>query len=346
MLEACDRLGMYVVDETWDMWYSHKSKYDYATIFAENYQDDIKTLVDRDFNHPSVIMYSIANEVSEPYQQKGVQLAREMVDTIHAMDQNRAVTAGINLFIIHRASKGQGIYKEEGGREETQRSGKKKASGSLFFNIMASMIGNSMNKMANSKQADLVTTPVLDLLDIAGYNYGSGRYPLEGTAHPDRVLVGAETFPQDIFKNWQMVKQYPYLVGDFMWTSWDYLGEAGMGAWTYTDDAKSFEKPYPWRVAGCGAIDILGNPDAASAYAATVWGLRSTPYIGVAPVNHSGQKLTRAVWRGTNAIASWAWQDCEGRRAEIEVYSDAAEVELLLNGTGAVRARYAGRRSL
>ncbi|MDE7187195.1 MAG: glycoside hydrolase family 2 protein, partial [Lachnospiraceae bacterium] len=239
LLDACDKYGMYVMDETFDMWYYHKNKYDYATDFPEWYLKDIGAMVEQDFNHPSVIMYSIGNEVSEPYKPEGVAKAKEMIDFIHGLDRNRAVTAGMNLMIMYMASKGKGIYKEEGGRaREEKKAGKHKkkkeeASGSLFFNLMVSMIGTGMNKQANSDKADQVVSPVLDELDIAGYNYASGRYPLEGTKHPNRIIVGSETFPQDIAKNWAMVKKYPYLIGDFMWTGWDYIGEAAIGSWNY-----------------------------------------------------------------------------------------------------------------
>jgi hypothetical protein len=195
---------------------------------------------------------------------------------------------------------------------------------------MASVVGTSMNNGSNSKAADRITSPCLDALDIAGYNYTSGRYPLEGKAHPNRVIVGTETFPQDIAKNWAMVKKYPYLIGDFVWTAWDYLGEVGLGAWAYTDDARTFNKPYPWLVADAGVIDILGNIGAEVEYAATVWGLRDKPYIGVQPVNHPGMKPIKAVWRGTNAIASWSWKGCEGNKAIVEVYTNADSVRLLL----------------
>ncbi len=188
-----------------------------------------------------------------------------------------------------------------------------------------------MNKQANSKKADQVTSPVLDALDIAGYNYASGRYPLEGKKHPDRIIVGTETFPQDIAKNWNMVKKYPYLIGDFMWTGWDYIGEAAIGAWNY-DGVTMQNVPYPWLLADVGAIDIIGTVGAQAEYAAVVWGERKTPYIGVRPVNHPGKRVSKAVWRGTNAMTSWAWRICDGNKAEVEVYADAAYVQLLLNG--------------
>lgn len=75
ILRACDALGVYIMDETWDMWYSHKSKYDYATEFISHYKEDLEAMVRRDYNHPSVVMYSIGNEVSEPASQKGVALS-------------------------------------------------------------------------------------------------------------------------------------------------------------------------------------------------------------------------------------------------------------------------------
>lgn len=332
MLEACDKYGMYLMDETWDMWYSHKNKFDYASNFEKDWRKDIRSMIERDFNHPSVILYSIGNEVSEPAQEKGVKLAKEMVEYIHSLDRNRAVTGGINLMIISRSAKGKGIYKEDGGRDD---GGKQNAMGgmnSTIFNMITSMVGPGMNKGANGKKADVVTSPVLDALDIAGYNYASGRYPLEGKAHPDRVIFGSETFPQDIYKNWQMVKKYPYLVGDFMWTAWDYLGETGIGAWSYTPDEKAFDKPYPWLLADVGALDLLGNPNGELFLAQAAWGLLKKPAIAVQPVNHHGIKPAKSVWRGTNALPSWSWQGCEGNKAIIEVYADAATVELLLNG--------------
>ncbi len=332
MLEACDRYGMYLMDETWDMWYSHKSAFDYASDFMDNYQEDIRSMVERDYNHPSVIMYSIGNEVSEPAAEKGVRLAQEMTEYIHELDKSRPVSAGMNLMIISRSAKGNGIYKEEGGRDD---GGKQNALGgmsSTMFNLITSMVGTGMNRGANGKKADLVTSPVLDALDIAGYNYASGRYPLEEKAHPDRVILGSETFPQDIYKNWQMVKKYPYLVGDFMWAAWDYLGEAGIGAWAYTADGKAFDKPYPWLLADVGVLDLLGNPNGELYLAQAAWGLLDRPAIAVWPVNHPGVKPAKSVWRGTNALPSWSWRGCEGNKAVVEIYSGAAAVELWLNG--------------
>ena len=332
MLAACDRYGMYVMDETWDMWYQKKNAYDYANEFMEHYHSDIQATIRKDYNHPSVILYSIGNEVSEPAKEKGVQLAKEMVGYCHELDETRPVTAGINLMIVSSSAKGKGVYDEENGGRDDSKEKKVQGMNSTMFNLITSMIGSGMNKAANGKKADLATTPVLDALDIAGYNYASGRYAKEGSLHPDRILCGTETFPQDIAKNWEMVKKYPYLIGDFMWSAWDYLGEAGIGAWGYTPDAKGFDKPYPWILADVGAMDILGNPNGELFWAQAVWGVSDAPKIAVQPVNHPGVKPIKGAWRGTNAIPSWSWSGCEGNPAVVEVYTAGEKVELYLNG--------------
>lgn len=334
LVEACDRHGMYLMDETFDMWYNRKNKFDYGLDFQEWWEKDTRAMVERDYNHPSVILYSIGNEVAEPHEEKGVKTGQAQIDLIHRLDSTRPVTCGVNLMILGRAAKGHGIY-QDGELSTVKKDGKAKKgesqNASLMFNIIASFTGTSMNKGGNSPKVDAIASPFVDSLDIAGYNYGSGRYPLEESQHPKRIIFGSETFPQDISKNWEMVKKYPYLVGDFMWTAWDYLGESGLGAWSYTG-GMPFNRPYPWVLAGTGVIDILGVPDASCRYAAVVWGLADKPVIGVRPVNHPGIRVSKSTWRGTNAIESWAWSGCDGNRAEIEVYAQAAMVELMLNG--------------
>ncbi len=331
MLEACDHYGMYMMDETFDMWYNRKTKFDYGLDFETHWAEDTAEMVNRDYNHPCVILYSIGNEVAEPAERKGIEFAHKQIELIHSLDATRPVTCGVNLMIIRRAAKGQGIYRD--GEQKTgniqQKSDDKVKNGSLAFNIMATFMGTSMNQGGNSSKADTLATPMIDMLDIAGYNYGSGRYPLEGKLHPERIIFGSETFPQDIYKNWEQVKKLPYLLGDFMWTGWDYLGEAGLGAWSYTGGLP-FNRPYPWVLAGAGVIDICGTPDGSCRYASTVWDLEKAPRIAVKPVNHPGVRVSKSVWRGTNAIESWAWKDCTGNKAEVEVYSDAAAVELIL----------------
>lgn len=339
MLEACDALGMYVMDESWDMWYRHKSKYDYAEFFPEGWQADLTALAERDYNHPCVVLYSIGNEVSEPVSEQGLCQEKAMVDLLHKLDPSRPVTGGFNLTILANAAKGQFIYNEEGGLNQDtagSMSGDsarpKMEMNSTLFNKMIQQVGSGMNHAADSDKADQAVSPALDLLDIAGYNYASGRYPLEGDKHPDRVLLGSETFPQEIYQNWEMVLRYPYLVGDFMWTAWDYLGEAGLGGWSCRPDAMGFNKPYPWLLGGAGVISILGDSDGEALYARTVWEENAPPALAVRPANQPQDQLIKSVWRGTNAIPRWSWRGCEGQKTVAEVYARGAQAELLLNG--------------
>lgn len=342
MLKACDKLGMYVIDEAWDMWYQHKSRYDYAADFRNYYRQDIISMVEKDYNHPSVLMYSIGNEVSEPAKTEGIELAKEMVQLCHTLDETRAVTAGLNLMIIANAAKGKEMYQENGGinqdtaedisgGDNQQKMPDMSQMNSTMFNQMTQMVGSSMNHAADGEEADQATAPILDLLDIAGYNYASGRYPLDGKAHPERVIFGSETFPQEIACNWNMVKKYPYLIGDFMWTAFDYLGEAGIGAWSYTMDAMGFEKPYPWLLGGAGVIDLIGHPDGEALYAKTIWDKNDGILMAVTPANHPGEEVLKSAWRGTNAIPSWSWRNCDGNTVCVEVYTKAAHVKLYLN---------------
>ncbi len=332
LLEAADELGMYIMDETWDMWYYHKTPYDYASQWQEHYLEDIMAMTDKDYNHPSVIMYSIGNEVAEPAEDKGLRYEKEMVQCLHMLDPTRPVTGGFNLMIIANAGKEQ-------GDDDLQ---KMNGLNSTMFNMIAQKVGSSMNNYANGRKADEATSPALDALDIAGYNYASGRYSKEGKSHPNRIILGAETFPTDIAKNWQQVQALPYLTGDFMWTCWDYLGEAGLGAWGYTEDSKYFSKPYPWLLADSGAHDILGTPNGEAYLAAAVWHALKRPAICVQPPNHPGTTPYKGAWRGTNSISSWSWNGCEGNKVRVEVFYDCDHVSLYQEGVKKVTRKAKG----
>ena len=127
-----------------------------------------------------------------------------------------------------------------------------------------------------------------------------------------------------------------------MWTAWDYLGEVGLGAWAYTKDGTGFNKPYPWLLADTGALDILGDPNGEMFLAQAAWGQLLKPVIAVQPVNHPGVNPAKMAWRGTNALSSWAWSGCEGNKAIVEVYTDAAVVELFINGKKVGKSKVKG----
>lgn len=336
-VEACDEYGVYLMDEGWDQWFWHKNPYDYADEWREHHLADLDAMVARDYNHPSVIMWSIGNEVSEPSCDEGLAAIDEMVAHLHQADPGRPVTCGINLAILGSAAAGRAVYNAEGDPDADDNAGAGLTSST--FNALTQVIGAGMNYMANLPSYDHACSPALDRLDIAGYNYARGRYALERRAHPQRIIVGSETFHGDVVRNYRAMQRLPYLVGDFTWSAWDYLGEAGCGAWTYGDPDRAFQKSYPWLLAYQGAFDICGHPNAELFLAQTAWGRTTdTPLVAVQPLGHAAA-AARAIWRFSDAIPSWSWKGCDGQRANVEVYCDAPVVELRLNGVNIGRKR-------
>lgn len=322
MLRVCDSLGLYVMDELWDMWYLKKTPYDYANYWEQNHEADIEAMVSKDYSHPSVILYSIGNEVKEPFEERGNAVARQLVERLHRLDPSRPVTAGINLTLIYMQSIGLSWAQLSGGAQQEV--------SSEAYNKMVQTAGTRMMMATLKPEVDSITTPVLDALDIAGYNYASPRYPAEAEAHPSRIVVGTETYHYQLADNWAQVERLPYLVGDFMWTAWDYIGEVSLGAFYNTDEAPSFTQQYPCLLAGAGAIDLIGHPTGEALRAKAIWQKDGKPYMAVRPV--SRKPLVKAAWRETNSIPSWSWQGEEGTMATVEVFTSAPSIQLYLNG--------------
>ena len=330
-LSICDRLGMYVMDETFDGWYIPKTYHDYARWFAKDWKADVEAMVVSAKNHPSVIMYSIGNEVSETADMKGVEVGAMLTDYVHGLDDSRPVTAGINVLLNVYTHMGMGVYKEKGDYEaiplEEKKGYKEKKTGSAFFNAMAQKLGALMFFMSKGKKGDKACRDIAEKLDILGLNYASSRYDADVIRYPDRMMVGSETMVADLAYNWARVKKYQQLIGDFVWSAWDYLGEACLGDWTY----HSYEG-LPL-LAGQGMIDITGKPLAAMYYMQIVWGLRKEPFVCVRPLNHAKESPSAGAWQFTNAIDSWTWHGYEGSKAVVEVFADADYVQLECNGS-------------
>lgn len=333
LLDACDKLGMYVMDEGWDMWYKRKTKYDYGIYFMEDYASDIQAMVDTDYNHPSVIMYSIGNEISEPGEEKGVELAGKLADGFRQLDDTRIITVGCNITILASSQGGQETFDPDSDRTDGAYGSQFGEMDSTTFNEIISQMGGQMENAANSPAAGAASTPLFEKVDVAGYNYAYGRYEIDAELHPDRVIVGSETFPHCIYRNWQYVKKLPNLIGDFMWTAIDYIGEVGIGAWSYDKDGIGFTKPYPWVLGDTGALDLIGTPTGEMFMAQAAWDLLDAPAIAASPdFCHPGVEAAKGVWRGSNAISSWSFSGCEGNPGTVEVYSTTPFVELFLNG--------------
>lgn len=329
MLDVCDRLGMYVMNETFDGWYIPKTYHDYSRRFASDWRSDVTAMVESSRNHPSVIMYSIGNEVSETAAPKGVAVCKELTEFVHSLDHTRPVTAGVNVLLNVYSNMGMGVYRDKGDYKPEplprKRGYREKKTGSAFFNAMTQKLGKLMFFMAAGNRGDKACRGAADSLDILGLNYASSRYDPDVRKYPERMMVGAETMAADLPYNWERVKKYPQLIGDFVWAAWDYLGESCMG-WTY----ESY-KGLPL-LANQGMIDITGKPLAAMTFLQVVWGFRKEPFIGVRPLNHAKESPTKGSWQFTDAIDSWNWPGYADTKATVEVYAPGSSVRLSLNG--------------
>lgn len=332
LLDACDRVGMLMMDEYVDVWYIHKTKYDYAGQLADWWKQDLKDMVDKDYNHPSVIMYSTGNEVAETAQEKGIALTGDMTNYLHSLDSTRPVTCGINIFFNFLSSIGLGVYSDDKA-EKTAASKpekKKKPVGSEFYNTLACLVGDYFMKCgATLYPCDLRTKDAYANMDIAGYNYGIFRYKHDLKKYPNRLILGSETFCKDAYSFWEIAKKNKRIIGDFVWAGWDYIGEVGDGAAEYSD--YKFEDPATRMTGGNGRIDLNGKPRAEAAYTRVAFERETGPFIAVDPV-YQKEKLRLTGWQLTKALESWAWDGCNGEPAKVEVYARAAQVELFING--------------
>lgn len=341
-LEICDRMGMLVMDEYIDHWYIHKTKYDYVEFFDRFWKQDMTDMVDKDYNHPCVILYSTGNEVAETAQPRGIALAKEMTQLLHSLDSTRPVTCGINIFFNFLNSIGFGQYSDEKAEKEAAKAAKAKAAGkkakekstgSKFFNDMAGIMGADFMKLgATLHGSDVTTRKAFANMDIAGYNYGEKRYKKDLKKYPDRLILGSETFCSDAYRFWELAKDNPRLIGDFVWSGFDYLGEAMVGSWEFAEYAKNFEAGLGWMTAGSGRIDLTGKPLGEALYTRVAFEQAQGPFLAVRPLCHDSKRHSPSAWKMTNAMPSWSWQGCEGKKAHVEVYARAAQVELLLNG--------------
>ena len=329
VLDACDRIGMYVMNEAFDGWYIPKTYHDYSRFFSSDWKSDLEAMVESSRNHSCVIMYSTGNEVSETAEEKGVEVCREMTEYVHSLDSTRPVTAGVNVLLNVYSKMGMGVYREKGEYRaemvEMKKGYREKKTGSAFFNALTQKLGKLMFFMAGGKRGDRATSSAAPALDIIGLNYASSRYDYDALKYPERMMVGSETLVSDLPYNWERVKKYPQLVGDFVWAAWDYIGEVCMG-WTYHS-----YKGLPL-LANQGMIDILGYETASMGFMRVVWGLRKEPYIAVRPLNHASERPSKGSWQFTDAVPSWAWPGYEHTPAVVEVYSPGEKVRLSLSG--------------
>ena len=282
LLAACDHLGMLVIDEAFDAWKYGKNPYDYHLYFNDWWKKDIASMVMRDQNHPSIIMWSIGNEVPEKGTPEGAETAKLLAEYTRGLDPTRAITSAVNDI-----------------REDKD--------------------------------------PFFAKLDVSGYNYSVNSYGHEASTYegdhkrvPGRVMVGTESFPLESFGNWMEVTDHPYVIGDFVWTSFDYIGEASIG-WLGYPQGTSF---YPWNLAYCGDFDICGWKRAQSYYRDALWKENQLSIFVTAPKPSFALNQKTAPWSKWNwfdVVADWNWKGYENKPLTVNVYSSCPQVELFLN---------------
>ena len=297
-LDACDSLGMLVIGEAFDGWRTAKNPYDYSTLIDSCYQEDIHAMVKRDRNHPSIICWSIGNEVIERKDIRVVTTARKLKQAILEEDNTRPVTEALCAW-----DDDWEIY-----------------------------------------------DPHFEVLDIGGYNYMIHKHKSDHQRDPKRVMWQTESYPRDAFKNWKLVQEYPYIIGDIVWTGLDYLGESGIGRNYYEGERPGEhwrEGGQPdWHGAYCGDVDITGYRKPISIYREMLWKeaydgeFPSVLSIAVKEPDGYHGKIHQTAWSVWPTWSSWNWPGWEGKPIDVEVYTKAKEVKLYLNdqliGTKAV----------
>lgn len=284
-LNACDELGMLVMDESFDHWQRPKKEMDYHRFFDQWWEKDMESMILRDRNHPSVIIWSFGNEINERADSSGLEIAQKLKAKIKSMDTTRPVTQAICTFWDFKKVK----------REWEE------------------------------------TAPAFKILDVHSYNYEWSRYETDHQNYPERIIVGTESFPKEAFDNWQMVKKYPYVIGDFVWTGMDYFGESGIGHTRFDNDKVTSLLPWPWFNANCGDISILGYKKPQMYYRDVIWENSNLEMLVHAPVPE-GRKEVVSRWGWPDESKCWNWEGHEGTPLQVSVYSTCEKVRLELNG--------------
>ncbi len=310
-LDACDRMGIMVIDEAFDMWEQPKNPDDYHLDFREWWQRDIDSMVLRDRNHPSVIMWSIGNEISERSDPDGVRIAKDLSSRVRELDKSRPITMAVPFFFDARKPR---------------------------------------------PWSD--TDAAYQFLDVCGYNYTKDHYESDHLLHPSRVMMGTESFPIQVAENWELVNKHSYVIGDFVWTGIDYIGESALGAAVLASERNPFGPPaaapagadaaaaiqinlpknttfarpgFPWFISYCGDIDLIGNKKPPSYLRDVVWD-RSPLEMAVMRPLPPNRKEQIMLWGFYDELRSWTWPGHEGSAITVRVYSKAEHVTLALNG--------------
>jgi len=303
-LDACDRLGVLVIDEFTDMWETYKNPKDYSRFFGEWWNKDLTDMILRDRNHPSIIMWSIGNEIPESSTSVGIPIGNKLAERVKSLDNTRVVTEAISELLT------------PGGWENT--------------------------------------ISAFDILDVGGYNYTWTKYESDHEKFPSRIMYASESFPTDAYDSWKPAEKYPYVIGDFVWSAMDYIGEVSVGNATIVPEARktTFKMPaelslpagvnifdvmvkmptaWPFFISGCGDIDITGEKKPQMLYRDVLWN-NSKLEINVHSPIPEGYSENISGWGWPDEWPVWSWKGNEGKPLQVRVFTKASHVKLELNG--------------
>lgn len=291
---ACDRHGMLLIEESFDMWQVAKEKDDYSNHIRQDWQAALTAMVLSARNSPSVIMWSIGNEIPYRSQPEGMEWCWKFANAVRQLDPTRPVTAALN--------------------------------GVLGAPVVAS---NKAARVGFAGKADEASTV---FLDVAGYNYRLEDIEADHARYPERVIYASETFPKDAWDYQALGEKAPYMLGEFVWTAMDYLGEAGIGASVAVPEKVPFYLAgFPWVNAWCGDIDLIGDQKPPSLARDVIWGISPLEMMVEPPVE-KGQKPFVAPWGWANELPSWTWPKDSVEPMTVRLYTAGDRVELRLNG--------------
>jgi len=319
-MEVCDREGILVMDEAFDMWVSAKRSNDYHLWFADWWARDISYMVKRDRSHPCIVSYSIGNEIHEAHgYSNGAEWSKKLADEVRKYDTSRPVTSAVC-----------------GSWETTDMLGDDAPEDyrEVFMRGYTDL-GNNPNDP--DSEWDKRTYDFMKPLDIVGYNYAYGRYGIDCERYPERIIWGSETHAITFYDSWKAVMENPNVLGDFTWTAHDNIGEtgAGRGEWDAYPDTPLVPlvlDEYPWRTCWQGDLELTGVRRPQSYFREAIWRENTEPKIFTTHPEHNGHTFSGTGWHWYDVCDTWTFDDKYiGEKVKTEVYTSADEIRFILN---------------
>ena len=208
----------------------------------------------------------------------------------------------------------------------------------------AKMLANAIKKIDTDRP---ITSAIVDdgkdwskfdtlmaVYDVSGYNYHLWSATSDHKRVPSRVIVQTESYPKDAFTNWNLMQENNYVIGDFVWTAIDYLGETDIGRTYYSGETpgENWDNDmFPWHGAYCGDIDVIGWRKPISHYRSMLYNDNERLYMAVREPAPEPLEIKETWWSVWPTWESWTWPGFEGKDIQVEIYSKYPKVRLYLN---------------